>query len=187
MRPTTQKLSLAFVALLLAHCALPGESEPSASDESASTLGDAVDNGGALTGLRSTSEKPRARSADPGADAIAYLTGVAESAGVSGPEFKVKNVATGADGLTHVRVMQVFKGIEVLGADAVVHMSPASVLGANGNVASGLEGTSTSAKFTSAQAIATAKQDRFGKNVVETSREQTSQVVYLREIGRAHV
>lgn len=185
MRTTSQKLSLAFVALLLAHCALPGESEPSASDKSAATLGDSFDTGGALTPIHASGALGatlRTRSADPGADAIAYLKDLAESAGVAGPDFKVRSVVTGNDSLTHVRVMQVFKGIEVLGGDAVVHMSSGSVLGAAGNVAGGLEKTGTQARLSSADAISMAKADRFGADVV-TSREESTQIIFVREDG----
>lgn len=184
MRPTTQKLSLSFVALLLAHCALPGESEPAGSDEAASTLGDTFDNGSSLTELRATSSSPRTRSSDPAADAIAYLTGAAESAGVTSPEFKVRSVATGADGLTHVRAMQVFDGIEVFGADSVVHLTSGSVVGATGSVARGLEGTTTKPSVSNSEALSKAKRDRFGSNAVETSREQVSQVIYLKKSDR---
>src|SRR5688572_22137085 len=101
MRPSTQKLSLAFVALLLAHCALPSDSESSATDESAATVGD--DDASGLQALRSTSKAPRVRSVDAAGDALAYLTSAATKAGIAAPEFKVTKVSTDVDGLTHVR------------------------------------------------------------------------------------
>ncbi len=188
MRLTTHKVSLAFVALLLAHCALPGDSEPAASDESASSQGDSFDTSGALTALRSTTPVPRARHSEPAVDAIAYLTSAAESAGVKGATFKVTKVATDVDGLTHVRATQTYQGMDVLDADCVVHLSSGSIVGATGNVAPGLERTSARASTLSPKdAIEKAKQDRFGARPVVTSHEESARVVHLGANGQARV
>lgn len=56
-----------------------------------------------------------------------------------GPELKVRKVERDALGQTHVRLEQVYRGVPVFGAELVVHMNGAGILGVNGAFVPGIE------------------------------------------------
>ena len=187
MRSTTQKLSLVAVAILLAHCAVP--SDDGAQTGSAAVSESIGDSREGLTHLRDFTPRARIARGDAVTDALTFLKGAAESAGATSPEFKVLSVTEKdpMDGLTHVRVQQTFQGILVWGADAVVHLSGDTVVGAAGTVATRLAGTSTVTSLSPADVLARAKADRFGDKNVVTERESVERVVHVAADGTPRI
>jgi len=173
--------------LLLSNCAAPADEADVSSESSATGEDSALDTREGLKALPPVAKARRARSMDPGAAAIAYVTAAAESAGARDPEYKVLNIAKDVDGLTHVRLQQLHDGVLVWGADVAVHMSDAEVVGAAGSLAANIALDNTIATQDPAAILARAKKDRFGTRYVETSRERTEKIIYVDARGASHL
>jgi vibriolysin len=174
--------------LLLSNCATPADETSDETTESSATSDESVlDSREGLTALPTMAPARRARSMDPGAAAIAYVTAAAESVGAKNPEYKVLEVAADVDGLTHVRLQQLHEGTVVWGADVAVHLSDVQVLGAGGSLAANIAVPSTAATLDGAGALTLAKKERFGTRVVVTEREKSEKVIYIDARGNAHV
>lgn len=186
----TLSLSLPVIAafILLANCAAPADD---ATDEALATsatteASDALDTREGLAALPTVAPARRGRTLDFGAEAIAYVTSAAESAGAKNVDFKVTNVAKDTDGLTHVRLQQIHDGNVVWGADQVVHFNDTTILGAAGSIANAISITQAAATLSGADALALAKKDRYGAQKVVTSREATTPVVFVDAQGVSH-
>lgn len=70
---------------------------------------------------------------------------------VAASALKVAKVSTDAIGSTHVKFDQTYKGMNVFGAQLVVHMNSGGITGINGNFVPGVNATSTP-RLTTAQA-----------------------------------
>jgi vibriolysin len=173
--------------LLLSNCAAPADEADETTESSATSDENVLDSREGLAAFPTIAPARRARSMDPGAAAIAYVTAAAESAGAKNAEYKVLSVAKDvADGLTHVRLQQLHDGVSVWGADVAVHMSDASVLGAGGSLAANIALPSAATTLDGAAALTLAKKERYGSRVVVTEREKTERVVYIDARGNAH-
>jgi Zn-dependent metalloprotease len=188
MRSITQKLSALAIAVLLANCALP--SDEGAQSTNAADTAVKGDSREGLTHIRDFTKRARiSATGDAVADAIQYVSSMAEGVGAKDSSFKVLSVSEhdAMDGLTHVRLQQTYQGLPVWGADSVVHLNGDTVVGAAGTVATKLAGTSTRIALAADDVIARAKKDRFGDKSVVTEREAVERVVHVSDDGTPRV
>ena len=102
---------------------------------------------------------------------------------VGGDDFVVTKSNVGRDGLHHVRLQQLHRGLEVYSADVVVHASDSHILSMNGHMGFGLGSVDVSTSLTESEALAIAKSDYassakgFAPGALEYSRENSKLVI----------
>jgi Zn-dependent metalloprotease len=200
MQLTTRRLSLIGISLLLANCGvadLSTDGESSTAELGAASAKAAAekqkDPRSSLTAISAAGNNARrSSSGNVVADARAFAAQAAQRAGVKSPSFAEYNVAKGLDGLTHVRLHQMYEGRPVWGADVVVHASDSELTGLAGSIAANVERLDRSAlarpaALTDKAALDLAKADRLGSRQVTTSRESVEKIVWLAGDGTPHV
>lgn len=185
MRSMTKKLSLAGLAVLLAHCAAPVQDSETGSESAISSDGQSDDRTG-LASLHDFSGSRRVRTT-PAEEAIAYATAAAEAAGAVAPQFEVTSQAQDVDGLIHVRLQQMHDGMVVWGADQVVHISPSRVVGMAGSIAKDLTTARSVGGVDPRSFLAKAKEDRYPGLEITTDREQAERIIHVDPNGVSRV
>lgn len=197
MNAATRKLSLIGIAALLTHCASAdstSSSSASGKDADGNTVGanegandlqgKTADARNGLTALTGTQRV--ARSGDIVTDAKAYAAQQSAIAGVVNPVFTGSQVATGIDGVQHVRLTQSHNGVKVFGADVVVHADANEVINVAGSVALRVN-VDMSPAVDPASILSLAKTERFGTRAVATTGDSTEKLIYIDAGGVQHL
>ena len=197
MNAATRKLSLIGIAALLTHCSAADQTSSSgaasgsadgntvAKQASANdTEGKAADARNGLTALAGTQRI--ARSGDIVADAKAYAASQASTIGAVNATFSGSAVATGIDGVQHVRLSQTHNGVKVFGADVVVHADDSEVINVAGAVALQIS-VDMSPSVDQGSILALAKTERFGTRAVKTTSDASEKVIYIDAAGVQHL
>ena len=122
--------------------------------------------------------------------AIDYVRRVASDTGVAlspADDLEVRAVVQGArDGLRHVRLKQIYRGVEVMGSEVVVHADDTTFVGINGYLTRNLDGFDITPVIGGDEAVAIAKLDRAaGADQVPFISESSRLVIAPRAAGGA--